>query len=133
MHDMATRCPGSVPIRRLTLKDWVLEFRFYADVVPSPGKVVEGALYSVTPTDVEALDEYEGWSEGLYRRHTVVLDHTDEEVFFYVMSRGDVALPLKGYLDVIKTGFANWHIPLDTLNDAVDRADKELEIERIRG
>ncbi len=133
MDDMAIRCPGSAPIRRLTLKDWVLEFRFYADIVPSPGKIVEGALYSVTPTDVAALDEYEGLSEGLYRRQTIVLKETQEEIFFYVMNRGDITMPSVSYLNVIKTGFANWHIPPDTLNDAVGRADKELEIERIRG
>lgn len=49
---MALWCPESRPIAGAVLPDHRLVFRFWADVVPSGGDEVHGALYEVTERDL---------------------------------------------------------------------------------
>jgi gamma-glutamylcyclotransferase (GGCT)/AIG2-like uncharacterized protein YtfP len=59
---MTRRCPGSIFVGVAALRDWkwFIGTRGYANVIPSPGDVVHGMVYSLTSPNEETLDRYEG-------------------------------------------------------------------------
>ena len=65
---MNRRCPGNVWLGQAGLPDyrWIISRRGYASIVASPGDDVYGIVYGLTPTDEQALDEYEGVASGSY-------------------------------------------------------------------
>jgi len=118
LGQMSVRCPGASPVARVTLRDHRLIFRGVADVVYSPGDSVEGAVYSITPSDELALDRYEGFiasapEHGLYRKEWFRVRRGDgsiERVMFYAMNRGKGHAPSQSYLRTIREGYADWGI-----------------------
>ena len=67
---MAGRCPGARAIGVATLMNWrfIITRDGYASIVPSPGRVVHGVAWRLTPRDLAALNAYEALDSGLYRR-----------------------------------------------------------------
>jgi gamma-glutamylcyclotransferase (GGCT)/AIG2-like uncharacterized protein YtfP len=103
-------CPSSAPAGRAALADYRLAFRFWADVVPSPGDAVPGALYKIAASDLEALDEYEDYP-SLYERVrvTVQTESGPLEAFTYRLRAGRTfALPDDDYLSLIEQGYEDW-------------------------
>lgn len=119
LEQMTARCPTAVPIRTLFLRNWRLVFRNVADIEPSEGDMVAGALYWVEPRDVAALDRYEGVSVGLYRQVRFRINSTGEEAFFYRMNHDFVEMPGRGYYRTIEEGFADWKLPHRLLSKAL--------------
>lgn len=69
--------PGALPIGLAVLPDHrvIVGAGGYGTLVNDPGHQVHGFLWELTPTDVAALDEFEGVPDGLYRHDArVVLD-----------------------------------------------------------
>lgn len=62
IHQMMVRCPSSVIIGTAVLPShrWVISYRGYANVVPSPSDECYGIVYTITDEDVQKLDGYEG-------------------------------------------------------------------------
>ena len=103
-------CPSSAPAGQAALADHRLAFRVWADVVPSPGDEVSGALYQIAAADLEALDEYEDYP-SLYERVrvTVQTESGPVEAFTYRMRAGrPFALPDDDYLGLIEQGYKDW-------------------------
>lgn len=124
---MEARCPAAVVVDRAALLDWKLAFRGVADIVPSTGSRVEGALWRCTPKCLRALDVYEG-VPSYYRREWVEVQdrHGDtHRALTYVMCGGAIRPPSLGYLATIHGGFDWLRIPLDTLEDAVNESREE--------
>ena len=73
---MAKRCPDAKRLSKGILKDYKLVFgaKGFLDVVPSQGDRVQVGVYSVSMTDLAALDEYEEYPE-LYDRIPLII-HT---------------------------------------------------------
>ena len=65
-RQMMDRCPTAVPLRTHELLGWRLLFQRTADITPSFGHTVLGALYTVTDADIQALDQFEGAPRGRY-------------------------------------------------------------------
>lgn len=74
---MRERCPGCEPVGPALLRGRELGFSYRsqnfppggaADVVEAVGSEVWGALYRLTPTDLESLDRFEHVGNGGYRR-----------------------------------------------------------------
>lgn len=61
LDQMKRRCPSSKYIGIATLRDWkwIINNRHVANIIPSPGDIVYGMIYSLTPKDEEALDGFE--------------------------------------------------------------------------
>lgn len=117
-EQMLRRCPTSEPVRTLTLKNWKLVFRGVADIVPAKGRLLRGALYTVTAADLAALDRYEGVAGGLYRRVSFKLPE-GETCIAYRMNDDLLHPPTDRYYSTIMTGYRNWGIGEDTLTTAL--------------
>jgi Gamma-glutamyl cyclotransferase, AIG2-like len=117
------RCPWAREFGRFTMPDWRLVFDRVADIVPSPGDVVEGAIYEITPDCERRLDRYEGFPH-LYVKETFKVQYTLDgervarEVMVYSMLTVSISPPTPAYLATIRAGFDDWNIPHDTLDAA---------------
>ncbi len=58
---MQSRCPESVPVAKVKLAGYRLNFNRVADIVEDKNSEVWGAVYTVSPRDIESLDLYEGY------------------------------------------------------------------------
>ena len=144
LSQMADRCPGAKAVGPMKLDDWLLVFRGVADIIPSPGSKVSGAVWKLTPACEARLDQYEGCrpdGRGMYRKEYIAIAPFEfdgvvhEELLIYVMNSDGIMPPSKYYLDVIKQGFRDFRLKMKPLNDAVEAAhDKKApsHIERQR-
>lgn len=123
IKQMQMRCPASTPVKRLTVHDWKLVFRGVADVTPRKGMKLEGALWEITDECEEALDLYEGVEGGMYRKQ--YFDYEDQEVLVYLMNERGVMPPGDFYVHVIREGYKDFGIPMDSLDAAVNEAWKD--------
>lgn len=117
---MEARCPDCEPMRSAVLEDWALTFRGVADVKPSGGAVVHGALWRISDRDLGRLDRYEGWP-SLYRRELLAVRIEKQELtaITYIMNDDYVGLPSPLYYRSIAHGYKQWGLPLDALEAAV--------------
>jgi gamma-glutamylcyclotransferase len=128
LTQFSNRCPDADRINRCTLTDYKLVFRGVADIVEAPGHSVEGAVYKITPDCERALDMYEGYPR-LYTKRAFVASIGKKglivDVMFYVMQDDYIAPPSQSYLNCIREGYDDWHIPHDSLDTAVKHADRQ--------
>ena len=103
MH-MAARCPGATLRGPAVLPD--REFRIaaagYGHAAVMPGREVHGVLWELAPGDEQALDEFEGVAEGLYRKDfaTVrVADGGEVRAMLYLPADPAAGVPRPGYLE----------------------------------
>ena len=107
---MKFRCPKSKYIGTYTLPEYELVFRSVADVQPSEGSSVTGALFAITQECETALDRYEGYP-NLYTKKYHMKWHDDltkfvpQKIMFYSMvDKQLVYPPSEGYLGTIVKG-----------------------------
>lgn len=113
---MAERCPQAQPLGRARLERWSFRIneRGYATVVPDPKSTVHGVLWSLTPSDEAALDDYEGLSEGLYLKDQVLVtldSGVSNEALVYLARHTQPGRPLPGYLEGILDAARTWQLP----------------------
>ena len=97
--------------RRAVLRDRQLDFTLrserwrgggVADIVRSPGGLVEGVMYDVDDADLATLDQYEGVHTGKYRRLRVTVTADDgrsfDAVAYEVVSKSSFVAPHPDYL-----------------------------------
>lgn len=92
-------------------------FNKVADIVKSEEGVVYGAIYDVSPSDIINLDIYEGYPRLYTKVNVDVEDDSGKvyEAFGYVMVVKSRAEPNENYYNIIKQGFKEWGLPLNTL------------------
>ena len=126
---IARRCPGTEIIGRATLPDHRLIFPIQsgdwlggvASIEPAAGRRVEGMIYRLNDAHLEALDEYEAVSEGLYRRESVTVITPEQgavEAMTYIAApdpEGPFA-PSAQYLSTILSGAADHEFPQDYID-----------------
>jgi gamma-glutamylcyclotransferase (GGCT)/AIG2-like uncharacterized protein YtfP len=125
---MRARCPDARPDGPARLEGWRLTFRGVADIEPAEGRVVHGALWWLSRSDIRKLDAYEG-APSNYRQETVEIQTADgpRAAMTYVMTgRSYVGLPSSWYLGRIETGFDHWGLPLADLRRAFRETHLEL-------
>jgi hypothetical protein len=109
---MAVWCPDALPIAPAVLRDHRLVFRTWADLTASPGHAVQGAIYTIGPRDLGALDQFED-CPALYGRTTVRVETRAGPVdaIAYRMNPGlRLALPDADYLGLILQGYEDWNL-----------------------
>ena len=124
LPQMARRCPGHVVVGRATLAYYTLVFpRTYkswnggvAGIVPTPGGVVEGAVYDLDETHMAALDEYEGVADNHYTRASVRVKLPDARAvdaitYFATPEPGHPFKPSRRYMQTIIDGAMSHNIP----------------------
>ena len=120
---MRSRCPDSVPLRTVAVCDWSLVFRGWLDIVPAPGRRLDGAIYRVSAADEAALDEYEGVSTGYYEQIRMPVPGTGEAAFAYRMLDGSQIFPPPAdYYGIVEQGFRDWDLPLAPLEAALEQS-----------
>lgn len=108
MHgiEMAERCPESEEIGLAVLKDYAFRIAKggYGTVVAAVGSVVHGVLWTLSPDDERALDEYEGVLLGLYKKFNVNVEQPDGtpiSAFAYHAADESPGSAAVGYMETI--------------------------------
>ena len=79
-----------------------------ANIMSSPGNIVEGILYSVNEEDLLILDKYEGVSSKQYKRYEIKGRDKNKNsipaVAYKALNTGKVSAPTEEYLNYILEG-----------------------------
>ena len=79
-----------------------------ANIMSSPGNIVEGILYSVIEEDLLILDKYEGVAAKQYKRHDIEVQNNKKKsvsaVAYKALNTGKVSAPTEEYLGYILEG-----------------------------
>ena len=79
-----------------------------ANIMSSPGNIVEGILYSVNEKDLLILDKYEGVSYKQYKRYEIEVRDNNKNfipaVAYKALNTGKVSAPTEEYLNYILEG-----------------------------
>jgi len=121
LDSMSWRCPRARPLTAFYLRDWRLELHCHATIRPSAGDCVAGALWSITPDCEAGLDSFEGYPV-YYRKQIVEQDGI--QFMIYVMNEPLSGSPGRGYVDLLREGYRDWHLPepwLDRAHHAHDQ------------
>jgi gamma-glutamylcyclotransferase (GGCT)/AIG2-like uncharacterized protein YtfP len=112
---MKAHCPGCRLVARALLRDHRLIFSRWwaawggggvADIQPAAGRVVEGVVWEITPTDREALDWFEEYPTSYTRKDVRVetFDGRTLTAFAYVARPEGSYRPARSYLRHIIDG-----------------------------
>ncbi len=123
-EQMQSRCPDSKPVAKVKLKGYQLCFNRVADIVEEEQAVTWGAIYTVSPADIQKLDRYEGYPR-LYDKIPVVVEDdkgNNHEAFAYVLTMKGLNEPSDGYYAIIEEGYRSWKLPLRPLRQALKQS-----------
>ncbi|KAF8163584.1 hypothetical protein B0H34DRAFT_652018 [Crassisporium funariophilum] len=83
LDQMKRRCPESKWIGLAGIKDWrvIINSRGYCNIIPSPGHVVYGFAYELTPSNESDLDRFEGKSYKK-RYHSVEIKAPKSDAYY---------------------------------------------------
>ena len=101
------------------LKDYELEFNYFANIRSATGKRVWGVLWKVSEAKLSMLDMSEG-IPTLYTKELIkVFDRHDEEheAFVYIMTKESRLqmlhqLPSANYLRTVEQGYKYFNLPI---------------------
>ncbi len=117
---MSGRCPSAIPLKKVVLKNYKLTFNELADIVPTEGEEVVGALYLISKQELEKLDILEGYPD-LYDRIRVELEDYDGNIyegFVYSMVEKKLQAPPDSYYKILLEGYDDWNIDKQLLERA---------------
>ena len=79
-----------------------------ANIMYSPGDLVEGILYSLYEKDLVVLDKYEGVAADQYKRYEIKVQNKNKKfilaVAYKALNTGKVSAPTEVYLNYILEG-----------------------------
>ena len=79
-----------------------------ANILYSPGNLVEGILYSVNEEDLLILDKYEGVATKQYKRHDIEVQNNKKKsvsaLAYKALNTGKAFAPTEEYLNYILEG-----------------------------
>lgn len=123
LEQMAYRCPHSKIVGTSILKDYELEFRGVATIVPKKGEEVPVIIWEIDQFDEVALDLYEGFP-SLYGKELFNVEVNGEtmECMAYTMNGGGIAPPNSSYYNIIKRGYEANGLDTSYLKAALERS-----------
>lgn len=106
LEQMAYRCPHSKVVGTSEIKDFELEFRSVATIVPKENASVPVLIWELDERDLPTLNKYEGWPR-LYRQEKMSfeLNRKSYEGMAYLMNRGEISPPSQQYYNTILQGY----------------------------
>ncbi len=106
LEQMKYRCPHSKVVGTSEIKDYELEFRGVATIVPNKGATVLVLIWEIDERDLPVLNRYEGWPR-LYRQETMFFELNGREVegMAYLMNYGELSPPSPQYYNTILQGY----------------------------
>lgn len=129
LQQMAYRCSHSRVAGTSEIKDFELEFRGVATIVPKKGASVPVLIWELDDRDLPALNRYEGYPR-LYRQEKMFfeLDGKEVEGMAYLMNRGEIAPPSRQYYNTILQGYRENSLDKSYLQTALENS---LQIEHM--
>ena len=106
LEQMAYRCPHSKVIGTSEIKDFELEFRGVATIVPKENASVPVLIWELDERDLPILNRYEGLPR-LYRQEKMPfeLGGKSYEGMAYLMNHGEISPPSQQYYNTILQGY----------------------------
>ena len=106
LEQMAFRCPHSKVLGISEIKDFELEFRGVATIVPKENASVPVLIWKLDERDLPILNRYEGWPR-LYRQEKMEFELNGKtfEGMAYLMNYGKIAPPSQQYYNTILQGY----------------------------
>ena len=106
LEQMAFRCPHSKVIGTSEIKDFELEFRGVATIVPKENMKVPVLIWELDERDLPILNRYEGYP-SFYRQEKMAFELNGKEVegMAYLMNRGEISPPSPQYYNIILQGY----------------------------
>ena len=106
LEQMAYRCPHSKVVGTSKIKDFELEFRGVATIVPKENMKVPVLIWELDERDLPMLNRYEGYP-SLYRQEKMSFELNGRscEGMVYLMNRGAISPPDPQYYDTILQGY----------------------------
>lgn len=134
LEQMAYRCPHSKVVGTSEIKDFELEFRGVATIVPKENASVPVLIWELDEKDLPTLNRYEGWPR-LYRQEKMPfeLDGKSYKGMAYLMNHGEIAPPSQQYYNTILQGYRENGLDESYLQKALenslqmDLAEEELD------
>ncbi|KAL1743454.1 hypothetical protein HDZ31DRAFT_74846 [Schizophyllum fasciatum] len=105
LDQMKQRCPDSKYLGIGLLQDWrwIINSRGYANIVPSPGEVVYGALYQLSEDDEARLDICEGVPDSYEKQHLPVEYRGSQDAIGTTVGDKKIIENVLIYVDVQRT------------------------------
>lgn len=102
LEQMKYRCPHSKVVGISEIKNYELEFRGVATIVPQKGARVPVLIWDLDNRDLPTLNRYEGYPR-FYRQEEMSFELEGKEVegMVYLMNRGEIAPPSQQYYNTI--------------------------------
>jgi gamma-glutamylcyclotransferase (GGCT)/AIG2-like uncharacterized protein YtfP len=122
LGQMAQRCPDAEVVGVAELQDYELEFAYHCNVKPVSGAAVPGLLWTITDQDLANLDWAEGYPTYYDRaRVPVMIDGVElMAVVYFMPGENKPCPPGRGYLDIVRQGYAQNQINPAELDKAVN-------------
>ncbi len=133
LEQMAYRCLHSKVVGTSEIKDFELEFRGVATIVPKENASVPVLIWELDERDLPVLNRYEGWPR-LYRHEKMnfELDGRSYEGMAYLMNRGEIAPPNQQYYNTILQGYRENGLDESFLQKALENSfQMDLAVEEI--
>ena len=122
---MSRRAPSAIPVSLAILHDhrWVISARGLANIVPSQNDVVYGVVYSLPTSQIAALDNAEGVSQGLYQHleidvvmilrdlHSTESKQLPIPCWTYIDRQSSTGIPNAEYIERINEGIQDARLP----------------------
>lgn len=106
LEQMAYRCPHSKVLGTAEIKDYELEFRGVATIVPNKGARVPVLIWELDERDLPNLNRYEGYPR-LYRQEKMSFELNGKSCkgMAYLMNYGELSPPSQMYYNTILQGY----------------------------
>lgn len=123
LEQMKYRCPHSKVVGTSEIKDYELEFRGVATIVPKENAEVPVLIWEIDGRDEHSLDRYEGFP-NLYRKELfeIEVDGEKKECMAYLMNKGQISPPTSYYYSVINQGYEANGMDTSYLRAALERS-----------
>ncbi len=123
LEQMAYRCPHSKVVGTSEIKNFELEFRGVATIVPKENACVPVLIWELDERDLPTLNRYEGWPR-LYRQEKMPfeLDGKSYNGMAYLMNHGEIAPPSQQYYNTILQGYRENSLDESFLQKALENS-----------
>lgn len=129
-EQMKNRCQDSVPMVKVKLEGYRLNFNRVADIVEDESSEVWGAIYTVSQGDIKNLDRYEGYPHFYDKLDVKVEDDQGKtyRAFVYVMTSKGLGEPSDGYYRIIEESYRDWGLQLKPLRQALTESRQGVPV-----
>ena len=123
LEQMAFRCPHSRVVGTSEIKNFELEFRGVATIVPKENASVPVLIWELDERDLPTLNRYEGYPR-LYRQEEMPfkLNGQSYEGMAYLMNRGEISPPSNQYYNTILQGYKENGLDESFLQTALEKS-----------